>query len=576
MGRTHRKKLEAREARLTALPTSERLLKSALIKKKESRVLSATEKHALKMSSKQGDILRLWEKLRTLEDDAKTSTEAPSGGTKDRKTAYEHKYPIVEKLLHLTERDFASGMRTPNISRVVQSMIKYGSTEQVGKIAKWVSKDLAAYSTDSYAHFVVNALIRHASHDIFDLLLTRFIPIVPQLISNKFGINVLHFVYSSHWCKSDDRDLILLAVFRDNTAVMRQWNGYPVLEDIIRRNPHLQKRLLTRLFDLGDKLVSHKGAVGYPFVQRLIHAFMCYGTRDEVSELCATLRPHLATVALTREGAPLASLAFGLTDPPKRKEILRSFADNLSELSTGKYSAPVIARLFDLLYDAQLLHKYILKELRQNIRMLIDSPYGYLIIIHLLTPHQDRKDRLLLPNWSQHNLFSIENTEWNHHTWLTSNYTEEVIEFCSKPAMNSHLLSLPAIVESFLMVLAEEDLAAPKLNRLHTGIIARELLTVIEHEPLYKSSLHLSKEQLALLNKVIPASGKRHSREDHEQDPQGEPSVRPSLKRPHAEDLRNTSVVVEEKASRQKRVRKKMQKKAHENLLTTKKTKVKS
>ncbi|CCW71028.1 unnamed protein product [Phytomonas sp. Hart1] len=576
MGRTHTKKLEARAARFTSLPTSERLLKSALIKKKESRVLSSTEKHALKMTSKRGDILRLWEKLRTLEDDPKADKEASSGKAKDKKTAYEHKYPIVEKLLHLIEPDFPSDMRTPNISRVVQSMIKYGSTEQVSKIAKWVSNDLAAYGTDAYAHFVVNALIRHAPHNMFNLLLTRFIPIVSKLITNKFGIDVLHSVYSSRWCKAADRDLIILAVFRDSMAVMRQWSGYPVLEDVLRQNPPLQKRLLAHLFELGDKLVSHKGAVGYPFVQRLVHAFIRYGTRDEVSELCVTLRPYLATLAFTREGAPLASLVFVLTDPPKRKEILRSFADNLCELSTGKYSAPVMARLFDLLYDPHFLQKYILKDLKNHIRMLVDSPYGYLIIIHLLSPHQDRKDKLLLSNWSEHNLFSLENTEWNHHTWLTSNYEEEVIEFCSKPAINSHLLSLPTIVESFLTVLAEEDLTAPKLNRLHAGIIARELLRVVEHEPLYKSSLKLTKEQLTLLNNFTPATGKRHSREDSEPSPQKEPLDQSPAKKARSETSRSAPAPAVKEAPKRKLVQKKVQKKELDKPLTTKKKKASS
>ncbi|KAG5477113.1 hypothetical protein LSCM1_05455 [Leishmania martiniquensis] len=504
MGRTNVKRQEAREERLRKLPQSERLTKSALIKKKEGRVLDASEKHALKMSSEHGEILRLWEKLRTIEERTEEQAAAPAS----KKTAYEHKYPMVEKLIHLIEPKFANLVRTPSVSRVVQSMIKYGSGEQVGKILKWISKDFATYATDAYAHFVVCALVRHAPHEAYSKLMTQVVPSVPQLVTHKFGIGALHSVYSSRWCSPGDRSLLLLAVFKDNVAVMKRWPGYPDVEQVLKQNPSLQRRLLTRLFDLSDKLVSQKGAIGYPFVQRLVGAYVRCGTRDEVSELCDTLRPHMAAIAVTREGAPLASLAFSLTEPKRRKEVLSSFNAQLGELSTSKYAAPVIARLFDLLYDAQMLKKYVASDLAEHIGQVVNSPYGYQILMHLLTPHEERKWKFLLPNWHEHNLFSMENKEWNHHTWLTSTLGAETVEICSKSAITSHLAALPMLVKAFLQYATNEANSA-KLNRHHAALIAREILHVMHHEPLYKAAIQLSAEEVQSLSKLAPAQGKR-------------------------------------------------------------------
>ncbi|GET89346.1 hypothetical protein, conserved [Leishmania tarentolae] len=504
MGRTNAKKQEAREERLSKLPQSDRLTKTALIKKKEGRVLDAAEKHALKMSSTHGEILRLWEKLRTSEDDK----EEQAATLPDKKTAYAHKYPMVDKLLHLTEPKFSNLVRTPSVSRVVQSMIKYGSAEQVNKLLKWVSKDFSTYATDAYAHFVVCALVRHVPHEAYSKLMTHVIPCVPQLVAHKFGIEVLHSVYSSRWCRPGDRSLLLLAVFKDNLAVMKRWPGYPEVEGVLKQNPSLQRRLLSRLFDLSDKLVSQKEAIVYPFVQRLVGAYVRCGTRDEVSELCDTLRPHITAISGTREGAPLASLAFSLTEPKKRKEVLHSFNTQLGDLCTSKYAAPVIARLFDLLYDAQMLRKYVANDLAEHIGQVINSPYGYQILMHLLTPHEDRKWKFLLPNWREHNLFSMENKEWNHHTWLTSTFVPETVEICSKPAVTSHLAALPMLVKAFIKYATDEANSA-KLNRHHAALIAREVLHVVQHEPLYKASIHLSAEEEQALSKLAPAHGKR-------------------------------------------------------------------
>lgn len=504
MGRTNAKKQEAREERLSKLPQSDRLAKIALIKKKEGRVLDADEKHALKMSSVHGEILRLWEKLRTLEERTEEQAAMPSS----KKTAYAHKYPMVDKLMHLIEPKFANLVRTPSVSRVVQSMIKYGSAEQVNRLLKWVSKDFTIYATDAYAHFVVCALVRHVPHEAYSKLMAHVIPSVPQLVAHKFGIQVVHSVYSSRWCSPADRSLLLLAVFKDSVAVMKRWPGYPEVEAVLKQNPPLQRRLLSRLFDLSDKLVSQKEAVGYPFVQRLVGAYVRCGTRDEVSELCDTLRPHITAISVTREGAPLASLAFSLTEPKKRKEVLHSFNAQLGELCTSKYAAPVIARLFDLLYDVQMLSKYVASDLAEHIGQVVNSPYGYQILMHLLTPHEERKWKFLLPNWREHNLFSMENKEWNHHTWLTPTFVPETVEICSKPAVTSHLAALPMLVKAFLQYVTDEANSA-KLNRHHAALIAREVLHVVQHEPLYKAAIQLSADEEQALSKLAPAHGKR-------------------------------------------------------------------
>ncbi|KAG8346646.1 hypothetical protein TRVL_02530 [Trypanosoma vivax] len=74
MVKTNAKKHQARAERLRGLPKSERLVKSALIKKKEGRVLDSAEKHALKMSSEYGEIMRLWEVLRVSTGPANSET----------------------------------------------------------------------------------------------------------------------------------------------------------------------------------------------------------------------------------------------------------------------------------------------------------------------------------------------------------------------------------------------------------------------------------------------------------------------------------------------------------------------
>lgn len=527
MGRTYAKKIEARTERLKTLPQSERNLKSALIKKKEGRILDSAEKHALKMSSEHGEMLRLWEILRSTADEEEDKVHTAS----EKKSAYEHKYPTVDKLVQLMEPKIATLLKTPTGSRVLQSMIKYGSAAHVSKVMKWLSQDFSLYATDAYAHFVVMSLIRHAPHDTFRSLLASLVPNVAQLITHKFGIETLHSAYSSKWCALLDKQLLLLAIFKENVSVMKRWEGYPVLEDVLHKNATLRKRLLSRLFDLSDKLVSQKDSVQFPFVQRLVHAYVVEGTKDEVSELCDTLRPHLPAIATSKEGAPLASLAFALTEPKKRKEILHGFQEKLGEISTSKYGAPVIARLFDLLYDPQILTKYLVSDMVKHIGQIINSPYGYLIFMHLLTPEDERKKKFLLANWWEHNLYALGNKEWNHHTWLTPAFEVEVVEICSKPATASHLVALPPIVEGFLAYIGDEANKA-KANRHHVFLLAREILHVTETQPPYRAALNLSAEKQATLQ-ALAGQKEDEEVEESSKSPKKSKPVK-TLKRPRS------------------------------------------
>ncbi|EAN98997.1 pumilio/PUF RNA binding protein 8, putative [Trypanosoma cruzi] len=503
MVQTHTKREEARAERLRKLPQTERLRKSALIKKREGRVLSAAEKHAMKMTSEYGEIIRLWEVLRVSSDPAAKDAAAKSVGQR-RAERYEHKYPTVDLLLKLIEPNFATYVKTPRVSRVIQSMIKYASLTQLERILVLISNPFVTHATDAYGHFVVTALIRHAPHSFLDKLLALIIPAVPSLVSHRFGIEVVNAAYSSRLCTSANRHILILAVLKDKIAVMKRWKGYPILEEVLQQEVTQRKRLLSRLFGLCDTLVSQKCAIGYPFVQRLVAAYLKQGVKDDVMELCDTLRPHLAALCATREGAPIVTTVFFLIEPKKSKEVLRALSENLGSLLVDKYAAPIVARLFDLVYDVQLLRKYVVNELEAHLAEVINSPFGHQIVLHLLTPHEERKQKFLLPNWFQHNLFSMENNGWNHHTWLTHEYEEETVEIRSKGAISTHLVVLPSIVRKFIEIASDPDKGL-RINKHYVGLIAREVLVVNETEDAYRAALQLSEEEIKVLTRLAPS-----------------------------------------------------------------------
>lgn len=544
MGKTYTKKIEAREARLSKLPTSERLRLSATIKKKEGRVLDAAEKHALMMTTEYGECLKLWEVLRTVDvqgnlglsdaqekrakkrerlankpkignkktgsivtkfDNSDNESESESSASDDdeqeqtQKKAgtsaknpeglrgverFAHKYPTIDRLMEIISPKFANFVRTPRISRVIQSMIKYGSPAHMEKLVEMLGKDFATYANDAFGHYVVIAMFKHAPHVLFRKLLAHLIKECPNMCKHAIGLRVIHTAYTSKLCSAADKNLMLLAVFKDGVAVMKNWKGYPEIDGILEQEKDQQKRLVGYLYSLVDKLVCQKDAYTYPFVQRLTLSFMKFGNKDDVIDMCDSLRPHLQNllVAGGKDGALLANMTFALLEPKMRKEPLRLFSQSFLENATGKFSAPVMARLFDIVYDAQLLNKFVAEPLVANLPAIVASPYGYLILIHLFTPSLVLKDRLWTPAWNEYNLYSRENKKWNTHSWLDAEFKEETVEICPRPAEQTHVAVMRPVVEA-LVKLAENP---GTVDAYRLGLVCREAVNLAEREPAYK------------------------------------------------------------------------------------------
>ena len=544
MGKTYTKKIEAREARLSKLPTSERLRQSATIKKKEGRVLDAAEKHALMMTTEYGECLKLWEVLRTVDvrgnlglsdaqekrakkreklankpkignkktgsivtkfgdsaseddsdDEASDNENEEESGKKAGTSAknpeglrgaerFAHKYATIDRLMEIVTPKFGNFVRTPRISRVIQSMIKYGSPAHMETLVDLLGKDFATYANDSFGHYVIIAMFKHAPHQLFRKLLAHLIKECPNMCKHSIGLRVIHTAYTSKLCSAADKNLMLLAVFKDGVAVMKNWKGYPELDDILAQEKDQQKRLVGYLYSLVDKLVCQKDAYTFPFVQRLTLTFMRFGNKDDVVDMCDSLRPHLQNLLTSggKDGALLASMTFALLEPKMRKEPLRLFSQAFLENATGKFSAPVMARLFDIVYDTQLLSKFGAEPLIANLPAIISNPYGYLILIHILTPSHAQKDRLWTPSWNEYNLYSRENAKWNTHTWLDSDFNEETVEICPRPAEQTHMAVLRPIVEALAQIAANPG----KVDSFRLGLVCREAVNLAERDAAYK------------------------------------------------------------------------------------------
>ena len=488
-----------RQKRLLALPKKDRLIAAAAIKRKEGRVLDSREKHAVKMTGEVGQLLLHWEKARLTKPAHAAERNAAIDGILKIATAGDKFNDVVT---------------TPKVSRVLQSVIKMGSEAQRRLLLTRVALHFVDYANDGFAHYVILALVRHCTKESFRILQQLVQASMPSLVTHKFGMRVVQAVYGCKYANSTDRDLITIGIFKDSVAVMKGWAGYPNLELILEREVTHRKRLTQALFNITDKITSVKEGFALPFVQRLVCIYLRHGTSEGAMELVQTLRPHAASFVDTREGAELCAMVFSLLPPKDRKEVLRSVKEQgTATFACQKYAAPVICRMLDLVYDAQLSSKFIVSPLLgslqadaddessaaaagkkknqppaqevstapvsdalieaflasddQSLARLLCSPYGHCVILHLLTPDAERKRHALPLHFFDacFNLYSRDNADWCHHTWRDAELQKpETVVICDRDASRSHMAVLPALLKGL----------AALLRRVGPAVLAKE------------------------------------------------------------------------------------------------------
>ena len=542
MGKTNTQRFKSRQARLEGLPKKARAAVNAAIKKKSGRVLNATEKHVVKMRGEHGHIVRAWEVLRasnerveekiaimrqqerdaaataaalsgkkgadTVEDDTEGALATSLISTSDIDTATGDRTAAVSKLLSLIEPKFLELIRTPKVSRVVQSCVKWGSTEQREHILSFLKSEYVNTCQDAFGHFVVIALFRHANTALYNALYELTQPVVNTLISHKHGMQVLHACYSSRYTNVAEKHQLVLGVFKDSVAIMRRWKGYPILEDILTHLPDDErKRLSSKLFNLVDKLVSKKEALGLPFVQRLVCCALWRGEQSEVQELASSVREFLVDCAQTKEGAPLASLVVSHVPLKERKPVLSAVKTDFVEVITSKHGAPFVARLCDLTYDPQLANKYLVEPIKTHFDAIIASPFGFRVLLHLCTPERSRRSTIFFPNWHDpsHNLYERENMSWNKVQWSNIDGKLSEVEIASHDAEKAHQVIIsglwPTLLPFFLKCQRTSGVVQKSTIAFVTRLVA-EILHLRDVCEAFKSVTPLSNDELAALQFV--------------------------------------------------------------------------
>eukprot|EP01063_Lacrimia_lanifica_P014160 TRINITY_DN20801_c0_g1_i1.p1 TRINITY_DN20801_c0_g1~~TRINITY_DN20801_c0_g1_i1.p1 ORF type:complete len:596 (+),score=322.84 TRINITY_DN20801_c0_g1_i1:53-1840(+) len=448
----------------------------AIMKKiKDKRVLSADEKHKLKMMGSVGDLMRLWETLR------------------EKNKPKKEKNEVIAQIMELTKESFLLDARKPDMSRIFQSVLKWADHDVKTEIYERCKGHIVTLSGCSHANQFVKSLIEHGSAEVKENVHKELCKAGHKLIAQKYALIPLEHLYNK---SNGEKQNLLLCSFFDGIEV-KTYEGYPKIGDILS---HLQpssldyKRMVERLHSMLTPVVA-KASFDTTVVHRLMEWLFKYGTEFEINDIIEDVGKAVVNISRTKPGAATAALIASHSSQRGRKSMLKSFKHSVAEMCCSKATTYFVARFLDLFDEAEVLIKSFGNEMVQCLDDLVVDPVGSTPLLHLLTPDPARKQKYFTFNHFD-DLWNADKDPF-HMAYLTPSYKAQEKKICEVHPKTKHMALLKHLLPRLTQLLLTD------IDKMAENVIARRIMTELVHYAKANKGLGMQKTAVAALEAAL-------------------------------------------------------------------------
>ncbi|KAF2071454.1 hypothetical protein CYY_007228 [Polysphondylium violaceum] len=306
---------------------------------------------------------------------------------KEIKLSKEDRSVLVEELSNKLKGHILEIVLKHEASRIVQSLLKYGTEEQKLNIFTELKGHEMVISKNQYGRFLILKLLKYGNEAQRNTIIKSFYGKYVQLVSHKESSSVVEYIFAE------------VATPVQKTAIIEEFYGPEyrlfksevprTLEDIIAASPNKKESILAFLSKTLTKMISSKGdrLTSLTLIQHLLVIFFKHSSPEECVDMADTLSELLTPMVHTKEGAIVSYFTISYGSPKVRKAIVKSFKEFFSKIALQEYGHLAIVRLLDVVDDTLLLTKSVLNELIPILPESAVHKQGYLWIMHILAPY---------------------------------------------------------------------------------------------------------------------------------------------------------------------------------------------
>jgi len=329
-------------------------------------------------------LLQHWEKLRS----SKTSTE--------------EKTDLVQLILDRSKGRVAELSKMHSSSRVVQSCLKFGSTQHRDQIVEELKPELVALAQSQYGHFLVKKILsmseegggkKKKNHSegggkglLLPFALNAFRGKVVPMLRHPCGAQVIDDLY--HLCSSRQRQQMAAEFYGPEVALLANLAMDDLsLETLLAKaTPAQRAAVLTHIFMKLSPILD-KGLVDSHLVHFVIRELLRNAAPGAIQEAAQTLAgPHLLHLVHTSEGASAAVDVVCASNAKGRKKIVRAMKGSVAKCATEEHGHAVLLCVLGVVDDTVLVDKTVSKELASSLKDVCFDKYGKRVLLRLLAP----------------------------------------------------------------------------------------------------------------------------------------------------------------------------------------------
>ena len=288
-------------------------------------------------------------------------------------------------------------------SRIVQSLLKYGTEEQINSVFAECAPKLAILAKSLYGNFLIRKLIEKTKKEDYPQLLQNIKGQVTSLARHPVGSQILEHLY--HAAKGEQRAQMQAEFYGGefvhflNASSRTKQEGKnsnkepTTLKDILLQKPAMQRQNTLKNISRAILPILEKGLVSPLIVHKVLKEYLLVGGASLRAEAANSIAaPAFLRLFHTREGATATNIMLSYAGAKQRKQVLKALKTQVWRVSQDECAHSTIMTLIDCVDDTNMLNKIILQELKSEdiAGSVCEHKFGKRVILHLLRPRLNK------------------------------------------------------------------------------------------------------------------------------------------------------------------------------------------
>ncbi|KAF3257149.1 pumilio domain member 6 [Orbilia oligospora] len=281
-------------------------------------------------------------------------------------------------------------------SRVIQTAVKYGSSERRQDIAKELKGEYVQLAESAYGKYLVVKLMHYGNTKTREMIIGEFYGHVRRMVKHKEACYVVDDAFREYATPKQKASLIR-EFYGVEYAIFKDDSKNASLKSLLEENPEKRPLIMKSLFELINQMVEKNMSV----LQILHKAMLEYilNVRPETSEaadLIELIKEHLGNIAFSKDGAQVIMRCFAWGSAKDRKVMLKNLKPSIQELYADEHGHMVLLAIFDVVDDTVLVSKTVFPEIQAKLDEGSAATHA-IARIPLLYPLLGRETKLMHP-----------------------------------------------------------------------------------------------------------------------------------------------------------------------------------